>query len=94
MPGNPQLEDGTVGTLGEPVSEVEFRTINANGAAIIPVAAVLPPVAVRAPRLRSAGSSHSAAAPLGELARQVQTASGSRTTNTKYLEGFSGGSSW
>lgn len=45
---------GTVGMLGEPVSDVEFRAINAVGAAIILVAAVLPPVAVRVPRLRRA----------------------------------------
>lgn len=59
---------GTVGMFGEPVSDVEFRAINAVGAAIIFVAAILPPVAVRvpccaAPYRRSAGSSPSAAAP-------------------------------
>jgi hypothetical protein len=45
---------GTVGMFGEPVSDVEFRAINAVGAAIVLVAAVLPPVAVRVPRLRRA----------------------------------------
>jgi hypothetical protein len=45
---------GTIGLIGEPVSDVEFRAINAVGAAIILFAAVLPPVAVRVPRLRRA----------------------------------------
>lgn len=45
---------GTVGMFGEPVSDVEFRAINAVGAAILLVAAILPPVAVRVPRLRRA----------------------------------------
>lgn len=45
---------GTIGMFGEPVSDVEFRAINAVGAAIIFVAAILPPVAVRVPLLRRA----------------------------------------
>jgi hypothetical protein len=45
---------GTFGLFGEPVSDVEFRAINAVGAAIIFVAAILPPVAVRVPVLRRA----------------------------------------
>lgn len=45
---------GTVGMIGDPLSDVEFRAINAVGAAIILVAAVLPPVAVRMPRPRRA----------------------------------------
>lgn len=45
---------GTVGLFGEPVSDVELRAINAVGAAILLVAAILPPVAVRVPRLRRA----------------------------------------
>ncbi|MEV1117164.1 hypothetical protein AB0I91_18995 [Actinosynnema sp. NPDC049800] len=45
---------GKVGMIGEPVSETTFRAINAIGAAIILVAAVLPPVAVRVPLLRRA----------------------------------------
>ncbi|MFI7673736.1 hypothetical protein [Actinophytocola sp. NPDC049390] len=44
---------GTAGMFGEPVSDAEFRAINAVGAAIILVAAILPPVAVRT-RLRRA----------------------------------------
>lgn len=45
---------GTVGLFGAPVSEVEFRAINAVGAAILLVAAILPPVAVRVAWLRRA----------------------------------------
>lgn len=45
---------GTIGMFGEPVSDVEFRAINAVGAAIIFVAAILPPVAVRVSVLRRA----------------------------------------
>ncbi len=45
---------GTVGMIGDPLSDVDFRAINAVGAVIILVAAVLPPVAVRVPRLRRA----------------------------------------
>ncbi|MBB4906058.1 hypothetical protein [Actinophytocola algeriensis] len=45
---------GTFGMIGEPLSDVEFRVINAVGAAIILVAAVLPVVAVRVPGLRRA----------------------------------------
>ncbi len=45
---------GTVGMIGDPLSDVEFRAINAVGAAIILVAAVLPPVAVRLRRARRA----------------------------------------
>jgi len=45
---------GSVGMIGEPLSDEDFRAINAVGAAIILVAAVLPPIAVRVPALRRA----------------------------------------
>ena len=38
---------GTFGMIGHPVSEMQFRTINAIGAAVILVAAIVPLVAVR-----------------------------------------------
>lgn len=45
---------GTLGMIGEPVSGERFRAVNAVGAAIILVAAVLPLVAVRVAALRRA----------------------------------------
>jgi hypothetical protein len=45
---------GTYGMIGQPVSDALFRTVNAVGAAIIFVAAILPPVALRFPSLRRA----------------------------------------
>ena len=45
---------GTVGMIGQPVSSAQFRAINAFGAAVLLVAAVLPLVAVRLGFLRRA----------------------------------------
>jgi hypothetical protein len=45
---------GTFGMIGRPVSSAQFRAINAFGAAVILLAAMLPPVAVRVRALRRA----------------------------------------
>ena len=45
---------GTIGMIGQPVSDAQLRTINAYGAAIILFAALLPLVAVRVQALRRA----------------------------------------
>lgn len=45
---------GTIGMIGQPVSDARFRAVNAVGAAIILVAAVLPLVVVRVEALRRA----------------------------------------
>lgn len=45
---------GEIGMIGEPMSDAQFRVVNAVGAGIILIGALLPPVLVRAASLRSA----------------------------------------
>jgi hypothetical protein len=45
---------GTIGLIGQPVSHAQFHAINAAGAAIVLVAAILPLVALRVRALRNA----------------------------------------
>jgi hypothetical protein len=45
---------GQLGMIGDPVSDVQFRAVNAAGAGVVLLGALLPPVLVRAARLRPA----------------------------------------
>jgi hypothetical protein len=47
---------GQLGMIGHPVSDAQFRAVNAAGAGVVLVGALLPPVLVRASRLRPAAS--------------------------------------